>query len=571
MRTLRLLALLALSLMACTLVNFQVGEPRVVTATPDPFNQLPTITPMPTFTPAATATPVVIVVTSRPPVNTPPCYARTDLYAYIVQPGDTLNKIAARTGSTVAQIAAWSCVANPDRIEVGQVLYVARAPIPVTSAPYYIGQVAVSPVLRTQNGMLIVRTGSTVQLSWNPGTGSSVRFLGSLSSGAVPAVLGTDSYIGDGGQLNILVNPGFMYRLSAEALDGSGRVVARTAYNTVVVGEDGAVQPPIFVGQVGVSPILRNEGGLVVLEQNRDVVLSWSPGVGSQIRFYYAPTGTGMVPTLIGTDTNASDGGQITWRVPPSFIGHLMAESVNTNGTIAAYTANYTMVMSEPVGPVNTGEVGVSPILRNDGGTLIVQSGSTVTLSWNPGRGTSARFFATTGGGSPVEIGSDGNLSDGAQMSWVVTSGTNVVLSAEALSGGNVVARTANATRLRAEDPGPPTIAPPTATDVGAPVVTGQVDIAPIIRIDGSTMVVAAGGTVTLTWNPGVGDQISFFYAPIMSGAPGLIGTDGFAGDGGSLTWTVPADANGYLSAEVTSSDGRVVGYTAGITAILAE
>ena len=76
---------------------------------------------------------------------------------------------------------------------------------------------------------------------------------------------------------------------------------------------------------------------------------------------------------------------------------------------------------------------------------------------------------------------------------------------------------------------------------------------------------------IPLTWNPGLGDQISFYYAPIMSGAPTLIGTDGFAGDGGSLTWTVPADANGYLSAEVISSDGRLVGQTAGITTILAE
>lgn len=41
---------------------------------------------------------------------------------YTVRPGDVLNAIAQRHGVTTAQLAAWNGIADPNRIEVGQVL-----------------------------------------------------------------------------------------------------------------------------------------------------------------------------------------------------------------------------------------------------------------------------------------------------------------------------------------------------------------------------------------------------------------------------------------------------------------
>ena len=56
------------------------------------------------------------------------CQVRTDWPVYIVQPGDTLFAIAQRTGSTVGELTVANCLANPNRIERGQRLFVPRLP-----------------------------------------------------------------------------------------------------------------------------------------------------------------------------------------------------------------------------------------------------------------------------------------------------------------------------------------------------------------------------------------------------------------------------------------------------------
>jgi murein DD-endopeptidase MepM/ murein hydrolase activator NlpD len=44
---------------------------------------------------------------------------------YVVQPGDTLYRIASRTGRSAGDIARWSNLQDPDKLEAGQVLRVA--------------------------------------------------------------------------------------------------------------------------------------------------------------------------------------------------------------------------------------------------------------------------------------------------------------------------------------------------------------------------------------------------------------------------------------------------------------
>lgn len=61
------------------------------------------------------------------PGQTPPT-------AYTVQRGDTLGSIAARFGTTVADLAAINHLADPNLIEVGQVLRLGGAPAPATAA-----------------------------------------------------------------------------------------------------------------------------------------------------------------------------------------------------------------------------------------------------------------------------------------------------------------------------------------------------------------------------------------------------------------------------------------------------
>ncbi|HEY1103995.1 MAG TPA: peptidoglycan DD-metalloendopeptidase family protein [Burkholderiaceae bacterium] len=53
---------------------------------------------------------------------------------YTVRPGDTLNRIALETGQSPRDIARWSSLANPNVLEVGQVLRVTPPPAEVPVA-----------------------------------------------------------------------------------------------------------------------------------------------------------------------------------------------------------------------------------------------------------------------------------------------------------------------------------------------------------------------------------------------------------------------------------------------------
>lgn len=61
---------------------------------------------------------------TQPTQPTQPSAPAAGTGTYIVQPGDTLAKIAARYGTTVARLVALNGLANPDRIWVGQRLKV---------------------------------------------------------------------------------------------------------------------------------------------------------------------------------------------------------------------------------------------------------------------------------------------------------------------------------------------------------------------------------------------------------------------------------------------------------------
>ena len=44
--------------------------------------------------------------------------------AYIVQPGDTLGKLAAKYHCTVEQLCRWNNIRNPNNIQIGQRLII---------------------------------------------------------------------------------------------------------------------------------------------------------------------------------------------------------------------------------------------------------------------------------------------------------------------------------------------------------------------------------------------------------------------------------------------------------------
>lgn len=95
--------------------------------------------------------PAVVIDSSTPLVKQPPGFENAGLPGYYtVKPGDTLIRISLDQGQSVRDIARWSGIDNPNRLEVGQVLRVVP-PVVVESASSAVvakpvTQATVSPV-----------------------------------------------------------------------------------------------------------------------------------------------------------------------------------------------------------------------------------------------------------------------------------------------------------------------------------------------------------------------------------------------------------------------------------------
>lgn len=80
-------------------------------------------------------------LTSNPPAPGKPTDQPRPPATYVVRPGDTLSKIADRFGVTVAKLAKWNGITDPNRIEVGTQLHVTKPagqtppPAPVPPKP----------------------------------------------------------------------------------------------------------------------------------------------------------------------------------------------------------------------------------------------------------------------------------------------------------------------------------------------------------------------------------------------------------------------------------------------------
>jgi LysM repeat protein len=104
------------------------SAPPTATAVPRPTAVPPTATPQPTQTSGPTPRPTAAGPTATPPL--------AEAGIHIVQPGETLAKIASQYGTTVAALSAANNLDNPNLIWVGQRLRVnaGGAPLPEPTA-----------------------------------------------------------------------------------------------------------------------------------------------------------------------------------------------------------------------------------------------------------------------------------------------------------------------------------------------------------------------------------------------------------------------------------------------------
>ncbi|MFN8564591.1 MAG: Gmad2 immunoglobulin-like domain-containing protein, partial [Anaerolineae bacterium] len=154
------------------------------------------------------------------------CFVRTDWPIYVVKVGDTLLRIAQRTGSTVTELAFANCLPNANLVYVGQQLRVPR--LPVTPPPTQVTLNILTPV---QNAVLdtsqrLTITGSGAGLAGNDVVVRALNANGDLLAqqtvrAGAPGVNGESQWQVS---LSVLVNedtPGTIYAVAQSPSNGS--------------------------------------------------------------------------------------------------------------------------------------------------------------------------------------------------------------------------------------------------------------------------------------------------------------------------------------------------------------
>lgn len=219
-----LLVVAALLASACTLDGSAAPTPTFTLLATFPPAVAPTETPDPAITVVVTqvaeveqiavtqvsitqvaVTQVAVVDTAVPAVNVN-CTAPAGWLPYTVVAGDTLGVLAISTFTSVAELAAANCIANPDLIYTEQTLYIPRErgtflPTPIvgggTNIPT-IDNILVEPSI-VMSGVYTVTPGQVTVRASSISNATSVTFYTApIGEETTPVVIGTDTNLTDG-------------------------------------------------------------------------------------------------------------------------------------------------------------------------------------------------------------------------------------------------------------------------------------------------------------------------------------------------------------------------------------
>ena len=121
--------MLALLIAGCNLTSD--ANSSLASDTPPPTRTLPFATNSDTTQEASIpniATTPATTSSDNTPATGVLCVEQSDWFEYTVQRGDNLTNIASRTRSTVDELIEANCLDNPNRLRVGDTIYVPNEP-----------------------------------------------------------------------------------------------------------------------------------------------------------------------------------------------------------------------------------------------------------------------------------------------------------------------------------------------------------------------------------------------------------------------------------------------------------
>lgn len=387
----------------------------------------------------------------------------TGWVTYVIVRGDTLSAIARRTNTTTQILASANCLSDPSQITVGQIISVPMSPIPTNQT---VGVVRVDPYQGVE-WVYPLPANTAVTFTWSgvPANIQSATFTYYGDDGTTLNI-GTDPTIANGASITWTTPTNFNGRVIA-----SGQVIGQT--NVYRQSHEIRIyrgQPQTSLGEVAVSPYIRIQDGMYILDISQNITLSWSqaPRDALMVEFsiQIASAANPNEWTLIGTDWNLADGVSIITTFTPRMGGEVQAVAHYSDGSTVT-TARRIVVAPDPnTQPtvVTSGDIQISDYDRIDNGVYILRVGQTITLTWSPPAFPNQNFgpadyILRSDDGSTMAIGTDADFDSVILFNWTVPSGVSGDLFASArLPGQSHNGVQSNWVRIRSEEPASSTV-----------------------------------------------------------------------------------------------------------------
>ncbi len=481
-------------------------DPQVQVSTPRPTPRI-TITPRPTSTLESDA---LTNATSESGdvgfVLNPDCAFPAGWLGYVVVSGDTLGTIAERINSTAAIIQQNNCL-DDETILLGQRLYLPSLPA------------GVAPIAPTSSTNIIVTSSAPVNCTTPTGWQAYTVVAGDTLGGLADSINSTVAILQSG---NCLANSEvifvgqilFLPSLPANAPTTGPTSIATRPTNctnipanwqtyTVVAGDTLG----IIAGRVG--------SDITTLQTTNCLANADSIFVGQVL--YVPPTAGVTAPTaaptftprVAATNTNIPQGGN-----PPS----LSQQTITIQPTFQD-SSNRLITLQQELSL----EIGT----LFDADRVIYYAG---TIENDP---------------SPVQVGVDNDPFDGTRITYVMND-FDTELYFYAVAENEFGSVSTFQTHV-VYDP----------TYVSA---SGKPNIFPFLGFDSILYTLEVGSSVNITWQnaPTSATRVEF-YLTGTNQTPIIIGTDGNPANGSRITWEIPPQTQGKISARAIFSNGSTI------------
>jgi LysM repeat protein len=341
------------------------------------------------------------------------CTPRADWLAYTVVEGDTLSTIASRTGTVTAQLVEANCLTNPNLVIKGQQLRVPSVPVAI---------VPTVPPCNTGFNTYFTRNAVAQNSGWCA-AGQSYT----ADVWIQPFERSFMLWRSDDHTVSILVYTD----------NQSGGLVQLYTDITSSNASADISQPPsgLYKPASVFSQLWRDS---TFIQQNS----GWATGPA---RRYSA---TIQNTTILNATISIAQWGPrffINWHIDNKILA-IGSRAWSFAGTFPIIPTSTVVDNNSSSGgqTISNGSITFSPLIRMDGNFAVLPAGQPVTITWNARINFAghAEFYVSPGGtdSTPVQIGTDFNLTDGIAYNWVVPSNALGSISARAFldNGGEV-------------------------------------------------------------------------------------------------------------------------------------